>query len=115
MRLLDILAKTDKPLSALVAHLPKMHNTPEARFPVDAARKFEIAKEIQERLANTDIDVCTIDGVRVTSPDGWWLLRASNTEDLLTARAEGFTPEGLARLKGQMKEQLEASGISSPF
>jgi phosphomannomutase len=47
----------------------------------------------------------------VTTPDGWWLLRASNTQDVLVARAESYTDEGLARLLAQIDEQLEASGL----
>jgi phosphomannomutase len=118
VRLLDILSRAEKPLSALVAHLPKMENTPELRFHVPAERKFAIAPEILARLKNEnskDIEINDIDGVRVTTPDGWWLMRASNTEDVLTIRAEGFTAEGLERLKKQLVDQLAASGIGSPF
>lgn len=118
VRLLDILARSGKPMSTLIAHLPKMHNTPEVRFHVSAERKFEIAPEIKRRLLKAnekDISINDIDGVRVTTPDGWWLMRPSNTEDVLTLRAEGFTPAGLERLKSQLIEQLGLSGISSPF
>jgi phosphomannomutase len=95
-----------------------MHNTPEVRFAVDAARKFQIPSEILARLEKSnqpDVSINSIDGVRVTSPDGWWLLRASNTEDLLVARAEGFTPEGLQRLTAEIENQLAESGVASPF
>jgi len=118
VRLLDILSRAEKPLSALVAHLPKMENTPELRFHVPAERKFTIAPEILARLKeenSKDIEINDIDGVRVTTPDGWWLMRASNTEDVLTIRAEGFTVEGLDRLKKQLVGQLAASGIAAPF
>jgi phosphomannomutase len=118
VRLLNILSHAGKPLSALVSHLPKIHNTPEVRFHVPAAVKFKIVPGIKARLqaANENgVTVNDIDGVRVTTPDGWWLIRPSNTEDVLTVRAEGFTPEGLERLKTQMIEQLKAGGISSPF
>jgi phosphomannomutase len=118
VRLLNIISHAGKPLSALTAHLPKMYNTPEVRFHVPAERKFKITPEIKERLRggnDKDVSVNDIDGVRVTTPEGWWLIRASNTEDVLTIRAEGFTPEGLERLKGQLVEQLKQSGISSPF
>ncbi len=118
IRLLNILAKAGKPLSSLVSHLPKMHNTPEVRFHVPAARKFQIAPEIRQRLRNDnqkDVSINDIDGVRVTTPEGWWLMRPSNTEDVLTIRAEGFSPEGLERLKAQLIEQLSQSGIDSPF
>jgi phosphomannomutase len=118
IRLLNILSHADQPLSALTAHLPKMHYTPEVRFHVPASRKFEITPEILNRLRSAnqqDIAINDIDGVRVTTPDGWWLVRPSNTEDLLTMRAEGFTSEGLERLKAQLVTELGSSGITSPF
>ena len=118
IRLLNILSHAGKPLSSLTSHLPKIQNTPEVRFHVPAERKFKIVPEIKERLRNNNdktLQINDIDGVRVTTPDGWWLIRASNTEDVLTVRAEGFTSEGLERLKSQLIEQLRLSGISSPF
>ncbi|HRI76827.1 MAG TPA: phosphomannomutase/phosphoglucomutase [Alphaproteobacteria bacterium] len=118
VRLLDILSRSAKPLSALVAHLPKMQNTPEVRFHVPAERKFKIAPEILARLRAenaADVSINDIDGVRVTTPDGWWLMRASNTEDVLTVRAEGFNAEGLEKLKAQLVSELAQSGIASPF
>ncbi len=118
VRLLNILSHAGKPLSALVAHLPKIHNTPEVRFHVPADVKFKIVPEIRQRLQNANengVTVNDIDGVRVTTKDGWWLIRPSNTEDVLTVRAEGFTTDGLDRLKDQMIAQLKSSGIASPF
>lgn len=118
VRLLNILSHSGKKFSELSAHLPKMHNTPEVRFHVPADRKFNIAPEIKTRLKNENakgVEINDIDGVRVTTPDGWWLMRPSNTEDVLTIRAEGFTPEGLERLKNQLIAQLKQSGLSSPF
>ena len=118
VRLLDILSRSGKKLSDLAAHLPKMENTPEVRFHVPAERKFSIAPEILSRLRaeNADgVSINDIDGVRVTTNDGWWLMRASNTEDVLTIRAEGFNTAGLERLKAQLISQLAQSGIGSPF
>lgn len=118
VRLINLLAKSGKKLSELAAHLPQMYNTPEVRFAVPADRKFHIAPEICDRLKTEnrhDVFVNDIDGVRVTSKEGWWLLRPSNTEDVLTARVEAFTEEGLDHLKGQLIVQLQKSGIKSPF
>ena len=118
VRLLNLLSHAGKGLAELTAHLPKMHNTPEVRFHVPADRKFKIAPEIKERLKTENakgVEINDIDGVRVTTPDGWWLMRPSNTEDVLTIRAEGFSDEGLARLKNQLIDQLKQSGIASPF
>ena len=55
-----------------------------------------------------------IDGVRVSTPDGWWLLRASNTQAVLVARAESRTEEGLGRLKAALASQLAESGLAAP-
>lgn len=118
VRLLNILSHAGKPLSSLAAHLPKMFNTPEVRFHVPAERKFKITPEIKARLQKEnkkDVSINDIDGVRVTTPDGWWLIRPSNTEDLLTIRAEAFSLEGLERLKDQVIDQLKQSGVASPF
>lgn len=118
VRLLNLVAESANGIKGLTAHLPRMHNTPEARFHVPAKRKFAIPGEILARLEKSnqpDASINAIDGVRVTTPDGWWLLRASNTEDLLVARAEGFTADGLARLLAQLEDQLAQSGLQSPF
>ncbi|MFH1158823.1 MAG: phosphomannomutase/phosphoglucomutase [Pseudomonadota bacterium] len=118
VRLLNILSHAGKPLSSLISHLPEMHNTPEVRFPVPAARKFRIAPEIKERLRSGNkegVSINDTDGVRVTTPEGWWLVRASNSEDVMTVRAEGFTSVGLECLKSQVAAQLKLSGIESPF
>jgi phosphomannomutase len=102
------------PLSALRDQLPPVFNTPEVRFQVDEERKFAAVREIQERVKASGVDVNDIDGVRVKTADGWWLLRASNTQDVLVARAEAFSPEGLERLKDAIRAELTASGISAP-
>ena len=91
--------------------MPQMLNTPEMRFQVDESRKFAAIDEVKARLSGTDAEVNDTDGVRVTTPDGWWLLRASNTQDVLVARAESFTQDGLDRLLAQIDEQLAASGL----
>jgi phosphomannomutase len=91
--------------------MPAMVNTPELRFQVDESRKFAAIDEVKARLSGTDAQVDDTDGVRVTTKDGWWLLRASNTQDVLVARAESENQEGLDRLLRQIDEQLEASGL----
>ena len=86
--------------------------TPEMRFAVDAARKFAIPGEVERRLRSEGASVDTTDGVRVTTADGWWLLRASNTQDVLVARAEASDEQGLQRLVAAIDGQLAASGVS---
>ena len=88
-----------------------MLNTPEMRFQVDETRKFAVVDEVAARLEASGAQVNGIDGVRVTTADGWWLLRASNTQDVLVARAESDSEAGLERLIGEIDAQLAASGL----
>ena len=66
------------------------------------------------RFKHHTIKINDIDGVRVTNGDGWWLLRASNTQAILAARCESSSKEGLKRLKGELTEQMVLSGITPP-
>lgn len=111
VRLMTASARLGKSVTQLRSDMPQMINTPEMRFQVDESRKFAAIEEVKERLSGTDADVNGTDGVRVNTADGWWLLRASNTQDVLVARAESDTEEGLERLMGQIDEQLAASSL----
>jgi phosphomannomutase len=111
VRLIAASARLGKSVTELKSAMPEMRNTPELRFQVDESRKFAAIEEVKQRLAGTDAEVNDTDGVRVTTTDGWWLLRASNTQDVLVARAESGTRQGLDRLLAQIDEQLEASGL----
>jgi len=113
VRLLDILSRGGESLAALHDRLPPVVNTPEIRLPCSAERKLPVIAEVEARLAAAGAEVNDIDGVRVRTPDGWWLLRASNTQDVLVARCEAADADGLARLKAQLAEQLQASGLSA--
>jgi phosphomannomutase len=115
IRLLSIIGTGDESLSDIMDRLPQMLNTPELRFDCDEARKFQVVEEVAERLKTVEgITVHDIDGVRVQSDDGWWLLRASNTQAVLVARCESTTEEGLKRLKSTLTDQLIASGLEAP-
>ncbi len=111
IRLIAASARLGKSVTELKSAIPPVLNTPELRFQVDEVRKFAAIQEVKDRLAGSDAVVDDTDGVRVTSQDGWWLLRASNTQDVLVARAESDTQEGLDRLLAQIDAQLEASGL----
>ena len=114
IRLLNIVGNSDRTLADMRAALPSAVNTPEVRFEVDEARKFTIVEEIKARLKSIQgLDVNELDGVRVKNSDGWWLLRASNTQNVLVARAEAPNLESLSRLKASIVEQLSASGVSA--
>ena len=111
VRLIAAAARLGKSVTELRSAMPPMINTPEMRFQVDESRKFAAIGEIAGRVAASDALADTTDGVRVTTDDGWWLLRASNTQDVLVARAESESEEGLARLVAQIDEQLAESGL----
>ncbi|HZT89003.1 MAG TPA: phosphomannomutase/phosphoglucomutase [Stellaceae bacterium] len=114
VRLLGILGRSERSLTEWRDGLPEMCSTPELRFPCDDTRKFAIVEAVRERLRRDGADVIAIDGVRVRTADGWWLLRASNTQAVLVARAESRTEAGLARLRGQLAAALAASGVAVP-
>ena len=114
VRTLGIVARMDGPLSAVRKALPQVINTPELRFDCDDRRKFAVIEEVAARLKAERADVAAIDGVRVKTVDGWWLLRASNTQAVLVARAEASSEAGLERLKTALVAQLAASGLAAP-
>ena len=111
VRLIEAVAKSGKTLTQLMDEMPKSVATPELRFEVDAARKFAVVEEVLARLSADGAKVDATDGARVNTEDGWWLLRASNTQDVLVARAEANDGAGLQRLVAQIDEQLEKSGV----
>ncbi len=113
-RLFRILREAKFTLAEFFDSLPPVVNTPELRFDVPAERKFAVIDEVRGRLAAAKAEVNGIDGVRVNTKDGWWLLRASNTQDVLVARCEAADEAGLARLKAQLARELAASGLALP-
>ena len=111
VRLIRAVSRLGGSLTALRSAMPKVVNTPELRFQVDEARKFRVVEEVLDRLAANGARVDRTDGARVSTGDGWWLLRASNTQDVLVARAEAMDEAGLERLVAQIDDQLALSGI----
>ncbi len=114
VRTLGIVARMDGKLSDVRKALPQVINTPELRFDCDDRRKFTVIEEVAARLRAAGASVSETDGVRVLTSDGWWLLRASNTQAVLVARCEASTHAGLDRLKAALVAQLEASGLAAP-
>ncbi len=112
VRLIRAVSRLGGSLTALRSAMPPMVNTPEMRFQVDESRKFPAVEEVLDRLEASGAQVNRTDGARVNTPDGWWLLRASNTQDVLVARAEAKDQAGLDRLVAQIDEQLALSGIA---
>ncbi|MCK5274348.1 MAG: phosphomannomutase, partial [Alphaproteobacteria bacterium] len=115
IRLINAIAASGKSAAALRDALPQVVNTPEIRIDVPEERKFAIVDEARDRLAGlSGIAVNDMDGVRVTNADGWWLLRASNTQNALVVRCEAADEDALERLKEQVRGQLRASGVEPP-
>ncbi|MEE2694176.1 MAG: phosphomannomutase/phosphoglucomutase [Pseudomonadota bacterium] len=112
VRLLGILAKSHTSLFNLRESLPKTISTPEIRFPCDDSQKFRLVKQVLKSAHEIPgADVNELDGVRVTTADGWWLLRASNTQPVLVVRFESWSDDGMMRLKDTLSELLAKIGI----
>lgn len=111
IQLIRAVAAQGGSLTALKDAMPALVNTPEMRFQVDESRKFAVVDEVLNRLEAEGATVDRTDGARVNTPDGWWLLRASNTQDVLVARAEANDQAGLDRLLAMIDAQLAASGL----
>ena len=114
VRLLDILARGTRTMVELKDAMPVAFNTPEVRFDCPEERKFAAIAEVKANLAEEGAQVDDIDGVRVNTPDGWCLARASNTQAVLVVRAEAHSPEALERLKDVVRRQLDRVGIAAP-
>jgi len=111
IRLIEAVSASGKSLTEIMDAMPKTAATPEMRFQVDETRKFAVVDEVRDRLSADGAKVDATDGVRVNTADGWWLLRASNTQDVLVARAEAKDEAGVERLVAQIDEELAKSGI----
>ena len=114
VRLLDILARGERTLAEIRDALPEVHNTPEIRFDCPDETKFGVIDKVAAALRREGAEVDETDGVRVRTPEGWWLLRASNTQAVLVARAEARTADGLEALKAQIRRHLELAGVRPP-
>jgi phosphomannomutase/phosphoglucomutase len=112
-RFLELLTRTEQPVSALLADVPRTFSTPELRADCPEDKKFEVVRRAQE-FFRSRYDAVTVDGVRVVFPDGWGLVRASNTQPLLVLRFEARTPERLAEIerlvRGKVDEILRELG-----
>ncbi len=114
LRLLNTVAKTEGGLESLRKSLPAVVNTPEIRIECDEGRPFVVVDEVLERLRKTDAKINDLDGARVLSDDGWWLIRASNTQNVIVARCEGKDAEALKRVYDDLSTQLRLSNVEPP-
>jgi phosphomannomutase len=115
LRLLSIIGGwKDRSLADRYDAMPKLVNTPELRFDCPDDQKFAAIERVRGQLAGCKGEVNALDGVRVSYPDGWWLLRASNTQAVLVARCEGPDEAALARLKAELAGHLAQAGVPVP-
>jgi phosphomannomutase / phosphoglucomutase len=113
-RLLRILARARRPLSALTADIPRYYATPETRVDCPDDRKFQVVEALTREF-RAKHQVIDVDGARVVFPDGWALVRASNTQPVLVVRAEGTTPQALIRAKAILEEALRRHPDVAPI
>jgi len=106
-RLLGILSRSDRPLSAQFEGLPPLYATPLIQLYCPDDQKFDVVRRLRDRLA-AKYPVIDIDGSRADFGDGWALVRNSNTSPALTARVEATTPEGLRRIGEEMRSLLSS-------
>jgi phosphomannomutase len=114
IRFIGIASRSRDSVAAMRKSLTPVFNTPEVRFACPESRKGDVVAHIQGYLGRRGAEVNTIDGVRVTTPEGWWLLRASNTEAALTARCEARSETGLERLKEDLAAALRSAELEPP-
>ncbi len=107
LRLAEIVASKDTPLSEYLADLPRSFSTPEIRFDTPEDKKFEVVKKAQQYFKSAGYEVNDIDGVRLNMGDGWGLLRASNTQPVLVMRFEAETEERLREIKSLVERKLK--------
>ncbi len=114
LRFLNIASVIPGGAAAMRASLPRLHNTPEVRLECGEARKFGLVQEMRDRVARDGVPFIDIDGVRVKRPEGWWLLRASNTQPIVVARAEADSEQGLETLIADLTRYLQSCGFVPP-
>lgn len=118
VRLLDLVGRVwpeGETLADRHARLPRLCATPEIRIECDEDAKFPAVEAVtQAVMAQPELEVSTVDGVRVTTADGWWLLRASNTQAALVARCEGPDAAALGRLVEGLSDIVKARGLTLP-
>ncbi len=117
IRILTQTVRTGQSITAFLDSLPDQHTTPELRINCADDRKFVIMEKLQSIIAQQYAceAINTIDGIRVTLPSGWWLIRASNTEAALVARAEAASPDALEQLIMEIEMALASAGLSWSF
>jgi phosphomannomutase/phosphoglucomutase len=103
-RLAEIISNSDIPVSQLLADLPKVYNTPELRMDCNEETKFKIIEQAKPLFSDYQVDFT--DGLRIEFPDGWGLVRSSNTQPILVMRFESSNPDNLKKYQDLVTEKL---------
>ena len=106
-RFVEILSKTELKCSELLSDQPKMYNTPEIRFDTVEETKFKVVDKVLQSFKEENHDVIDIDGMRINFPDGWGLIRASNTQPALVMRFEATTEERVKEIQNLVEKRLK--------
>jgi phosphomannomutase len=118
IRLMNEVCDAEGAASSLTEHLPVLFNTPEVRFEVVEEEKFDLVDKItseMKRTATPNMEINDIDGVRVSTDKGWWLIRASNTQNVLVTRAEANSESALEELKNMVIQEVKKIGYDVTF
>ena len=118
IRIINILARSKESLSEMRKSMPRAFSTPEIRVECTEERKFKIVEELKANLQKSAVAFNDVDGIRVAEKSaegsGWWLIRASNTQSVLVARAEATSKKALQELKNNLKKHLEFCQVTIP-
>lgn len=106
LRLIDIMQRNNVSLSSLVDKLPHYYTVPVINIPVDEKNKPILINNLINELKANNVKFNDIDGARVENNSGWWLIRASNTEHVLTVRYESYTKEDLPKVEAEINNYL---------
>ena len=108
MRLLEIIAATQTSLDHVIAEFPRSYTTGEVRIPCDEHAKLDIVQSVHAAfMGRSDVEISTLDGVRIETPYGWGIVRASNTQPVMSFSCEAMTPEGFENIKQDFYKALE--------
>jgi len=112
VRFLNLYSEIGQPLSEILNKIPKSYTTPELRFPTSEKEKFIIIDKLRHKLKKEKKNYIGIDGVRYVTKDGWWLVRASNTQNIIVGRCESFSKKNLRKIKENLRKNLNDCGFT---
>ena len=114
IRFLNLFCDSNKSLSKIFGDMEKSYNTPELRFNTTETEKFTIVEKLKKNLKKEKKKFIAIDGVRYSTKDGWWLVRASNTQNIIVARCEAYTKKNLNKVKLNLRKNLKKCSFKVP-